>query len=117
MTQFEKVFLFLLDGEEVVGVKKIIKHAGWNTNTYEHDIALIILERDLDTELRSTINTACLPLSIDIPAEYCFVAGWGVQKEGSRKQAKHLMQIKVRLILYLDLLSLCCQFLLIEKVM
>ena len=82
--------------EEVVNIKRIITHQGFNRVTFQNDIALIILNKHL--ELGGQVQAACLPTSEDIEGE-CFATGWGkLRYQGS--QPNTLQEVQVYCSLY-----------------
>lgn len=73
--------LFKSDGtEQVLDIKLIHIHPGYNAITNENDIALVQL--DTQITLNEKVNTICLPdKDTDIkPGTICTTAGWGTRR-------------------------------------
>lgn len=76
---------------------KIIKHPGYNTNTMENNIALIILDRIVPLATSPHINTACL--SSGTPSfGRCWVAGWGGSQQLTTGTTTRLRDVNVPIV-------------------
>ncbi|KAH0552013.1 hypothetical protein KQX54_004148 [Cotesia glomerata] len=73
---------------------KIIKHPGYNSETMENNIALIILDRIVPLAASPHINTACLSSSTPLFGR-CWVAGWGGSQELTPGTTKRLRDVSI----------------------
>ncbi|XP_066250041.1 trypsin-1-like [Euwallacea similis] len=61
-------------------VSAIIRHRNFDTDTYNHDIALLKLRKPV--EFSKFIRPICLPSSVDPAGKHGVVIGWGRTSEG-----------------------------------
>ncbi|KAJ7313332.1 hypothetical protein JRQ81_004624 [Phrynocephalus forsythii] len=81
-------------------VRKIHLHPLYNSKTYDHDIALLLLEKPIPySQYHSPL---CLPGHDIVPNENmwqgCFVAGWGLTKPGTKLGSYTLLDVQVGLV-------------------
>ncbi|KAK3861853.1 hypothetical protein Pcinc_032229 [Petrolisthes cinctipes] len=66
--------------EQTRYVEKIVEHSGYNSNTQQHDLALLKLSSPLILD-GLTVSPICLPSYRNGFSGYCVVAGWGKLSE------------------------------------
>jgi len=100
--KIDKVMIGLHDqksttNSESIGVKRVIRHPNYDSETTDYDFALLELAQDSGYE-PIALNTA----EIDIPASnsevMATVAGWGATKESSYTLPNMLQKVDVPLI-------------------
>uniref|UniRef100_A0ABM5EJV3 Acrosin n=1 Tax=Pogona vitticeps TaxID=103695 RepID=A0ABM5EJV3_9SAUR len=81
-------------------VRKIHLHPLYNPRTYDHDIALLLLEKPIPYSWYH--SPLCLPDPSIVPNENmwqsCFVAGWGLTKPGTKQGSYALLDVQVGLV-------------------
>lgn len=83
-------------GGQVVASKKISLHAGYNSNTFDNDIALIQLAESLtldQTNAQAIKLASSEPLSGTVTA-----AGWGTTSSGSGSLPANLRYVDVNIV-------------------
>ena len=90
---------YVLDQEELIKVKQVIIHEGYQASTYVDDIAILIMEKDV--VLEKNVNIACLPDSDEL-LDPCYVTGWGrtTISSSDKKFSNILQKAKVSLNIY-----------------
>ncbi|XP_044273087.1 serine protease 55-like [Varanus komodoensis] len=81
-------------------VRKIHTHPQYNPRTYDHDIALLLLQRPVPY---SPYHSAlCLPDHAVVPDENmwesCSVAGWGLTQPGASRGSYALLDVQVGIV-------------------
>lgn len=74
-------------------VSEIVSHPDYNNNLLYNDVALLILKKNFKLkEGLHPINTLCLPpATVNLEGGRCFVAGWGDDKSGKRKNHQSII--------------------------
>ncbi len=72
---------FLNAGGESVEVDKIIVHEKWSPATFDNDIAVIKLAKNIDVAPITLLSTE-LSRTIEMPGRIGIVAGWGLTRDG-----------------------------------
>ncbi|CAG5074118.1 Similar to PPAF2: Phenoloxidase-activating factor 2 (Holotrichia diomphalia) [Cotesia congregata] len=93
----------LLSNQEICSqqdyqAKKIIKHPGFNTDTMENNIALIILDRNVPLATSPHISTACLSSSTPSFGSRCWIAGWGGCQQLTPGTTKRLRDVNIPIV-------------------
>nr|XP_033466167.1 complement factor I-like [Epinephelus lanceolatus] len=87
---------------DIVPVEEIRIHPKYNANTYENDIALVLLKKlpftDICLEDNPAVSAVCVPWSTQLfqPNHTCSISGWG--RTASGRSAQVLLWAKVSLI-------------------
>ncbi|XP_077867210.1 anionic trypsin-like [Saccoglossus kowalevskii] len=63
------------DGEQAIGVEKVLRHERYNQFTLANDIALLKLSKS--AVLSETVDIACVAEKNYVPGTECVVVGWG----------------------------------------
>lgn len=80
--------------EQVVRVKEVIRHPGYNTYSVDNDIALLKLSSPV-----TSVNPASIDRGDDLYAgELSFVAGWGNMSTTDAVFPEELMEVDLRII-------------------
>ncbi|CAH6797803.1 coagulation factor XII [Phodopus roborovskii] len=88
---------------QTLAVRSYRLHEGYNSITYQHDLALLRLQESENNNcaiLSPHIQPVCLPSGAAPPSEtvLCEVAGWGHQFEGAEEYATFLQEAQVPFI-------------------
>ena len=79
-----------------MGVKEILVHSDFNPSTYVNDIAIVVLNKNVD--MKGTVNGACAPRR-DEKFDSCFVTGWGRLREAGA-QSTFLQKLQVDILFF-----------------
>lgn len=83
--------------EQNLKVSRIIKHSGYNSRTFENDIALLKLSSSLNLN-SAYVSPVCLPTQQNHEySGYATVTGWGTLREGG-SVSNNLMEVAVPLV-------------------
>jgi len=88
------------DKKQTLEVKKIIIHAGYDTDSGNNDVALLKLKKKIDFKsFKGTVAPVCIPEEMKTyNGEIVTVAGWGHQEENANYQTEKLRKTDVKVI-------------------
>jgi len=67
--------------EQEISVSQVIVHPGWNSRTFDYDIALLRLSRP--AQLNRNVSPVCLPNAHARTGASCYITGWGATRSFS----------------------------------
>uniref|UniRef100_A0A194AK31 Peptidase S1 domain-containing protein n=1 Tax=Pinctada fucata TaxID=50426 RepID=A0A194AK31_PINFU len=82
-------------GEQVFGVSSIKHHPSYNSNTFENDVAIIRLDKEVQES--QSILPVCVATALPNAGTNCTTTGWGTLSSGGSLSTV-LMQVNVPLV-------------------
>lgn len=82
--------------EQVRAAVEVIRHPGYNSNTFEWDLCMVRLASPV--QMTNCVGTVCLPEGDDVkPGSTCWISGWGTLSSGG-SQPDVLQEAEVTII-------------------